>query len=312
MPTSSFNQRTISAPISCQGVGLHSGAKVTLTLLPAVEDHGVVFARTDLPGKPTVPARSGCVVDTSLATTLGRDGVRVGTVEHLLSAISGLGVDNLRVEVDGPEVPIMDGSAAPFAAMIRNAGVRVQQAPKSFLVIKKPVAVADGDKEAMLTPARSFKVSCTIDFKHPLITDQSFELDFSDHSFSREISRARTFGFLKDVEKLKRMGLARGGSLENAIVVDEYSILNQEPLRFSNEFVRHKILDCIGDVALFGHPVIGHLRVHKTGHALNHKLVEKVLADPSSYLVVEAHKRDVERLDLRLPDLGAILEPLVA
>jgi UDP-3-O-[3-hydroxymyristoyl] N-acetylglucosamine deacetylase len=312
MPHSSFNQRTISAPASCQGVGLHSGAKVNLTLLPARENHGVVFARTDLPGKPIIPARSQYVVDTALATTLGKDGVRMGTVEHLLSAISGLGVDNLRVELDGPEVPIMDGSAAPFAALIRGAGVRVQEAPKSFVVIKKPVTVIEGDKEAAIGPARSFKVSCTIDFKHPLITDQSFELDFSDHSFSKEISRARTFGFLKDVEKLKQMGLARGGSLENAIVVDEYNILNPEPLRFPNEFVRHKILDCIGDVALFGRPVIGHLRVHKTGHALNHKLVEKVLSDPTNFMVMEAHKRDLEQLDLRLPDLGGALEPLVA
>jgi UDP-3-O-[3-hydroxymyristoyl] N-acetylglucosamine deacetylase len=312
MPQPSFNQRTISAPVTCQGVGLHSGAKVNLTLLPAREDHGVVFARVDLPGKPVIPARSQHVVDTALATTLGKDGVRLGTVEHLLSAISGLGVDNLRVEVDGPEVPIMDGSAAPFASLIRSAGVREQEAPKRFVVIKKPVTVMDGDKEATLGPARSFKVSCTIDFKHPLITDQSFELDFSDHSFSKEISRARTFGFLRDVEKLKQMGLARGGSLENAIVVDEYNILNPEPLRFPNEFVRHKILDCIGDMALFGRPVIGHLRVHKTGHALNHKLVEKVLADPSSYMVVEAHKRDVEMLELRLPDLAGALEPLVA
>ena len=309
---SSFNQRTISAPVSCQGVGLHSGAKVNLTLLPAREDHGVVFARVDLPGKPVIPASSQYVADTALATTLGKDGVRLGTVEHLLSAISGLGVDNLRVEVDGPEVPIMDGSAAPFAALIRDAGVRVQEAPKSFVVIKKPVTVVDGDKEATISPARSFKVTCTIDFKHPLITDQTFELDFSDHSFSKEISRARTFGFLKDVEKLKQMGLARGGSLENAIVVDEYNILNPEPLRFPNEFVRHKILDCIGDMALFGRPVIGHLHVRKTGHALNHKLVEKVLADPTSFLVVEAHKRDVERLELRLPDLGGAPEPLVA
>jgi len=312
MPHSSFNQRTISAPVSCQGVGLHSGAKVDVTLLPALEEHGVVFARVDLPGKPVIPARSQYVVDTMLATTLGKDGVRLGTVEHLLSAISGLGVDNLRVEVSGPEVPIMDGSAAPFASLIGSAGVRLQEAPKSFVVIKKPVTVVDGDKEATLSPARSFKVSCTIDFKHPLITDQSFELDFSDHSFSKEISRARTFGFLKEVEKLKQMGLARGGSLENAIVVDEYNILNPEPLRFPNEFVRHKILDCIGDMALFGRPVIGHLHVHKTGHALNHKLVEKVLADPASFEVMQAHKRDVERLELRLPDLGGAFEPMVA
>jgi UDP-3-O-[3-hydroxymyristoyl] N-acetylglucosamine deacetylase len=312
MPVSSFNQRTISTPISCQGVGLHSGAKVTLTLLPAPEDHGVVFVRTDLQEPVAIPARSQHVVDTSLATSLGRDGVRIGTVEHLLAAITGLGVDNLRVEVEGPEVPIMDGSAAPFAYLIRTAGIRVQDAPKSFVVIRKPVTVVDGEKEATLQPARCFKVSCTIDFKHPLISDQTFELDFSDRSFSREIARARTFGFLRDVEMLKRMGLAKGGSLDNAIVVDEFSILNPDGLRFPDEFVRHKILDAIGDVALFGHPVIGHLKVHKSGHALNHKLVERTLADPQSYVVVRAQKRDVERLDLRLPDLSGSLEPLVA
>jgi len=312
MPASSFNQRTLSTPITCQGIGLHSGAKVTLTLLPAPEDHGVVFVRTDLPEKVAIPARSQHVVDTSLATTLGRDGVRVGTVEHLLAAITGLGVDNLRVEVDGPEVPIMDGSAAPFAYLIRTAGIRVQEAPKSFVVIKKPVTVVDGEKEATLRPARCFKVSCTIDFKHPLISDQVYELEFSDRNFAREISRARTFGFLRDVEMLKKMGLARGGSLDNAIVVDEFSILNPDGLRFPDGFVRHKILDAIGDISLFGHPVIGHLKVHKTGHALNHKLVEKVLSDPAHYVVVAARKRDVERLDLRLPDLAHSLEPLVA
>ena len=312
MAESSFNQRTLKEPVSCQGVALHSGANVRLNLLPAPANHGIVFVRTDVRPQVEIPALAPFVVDTAMATTLGRDGLRIATVEHLLAALCGLGIDNARVEVDGPEVPIMDGSAAPFTALIRNAGIRVQEAPKSFVVIKKPVTVMDGDKEATLSPARSFKVSCTIDFKHPLISDQSFELDFSDQSFAKEISRARTFGFLRDVETLKRMGLARGGSLENAIVVDEYNILNPEPLRFPNEFVRHKILDCIGDLALFGRPVIGHLHVHKTGHALNHKLVEKVLADPTSYLVMEAHKRDVEQLDLRLPDLAGTLEPLVA
>jgi UDP-3-O-[3-hydroxymyristoyl] N-acetylglucosamine deacetylase len=214
--------------------------------------------------------------------------------------------------VEGPEVPIMDGSAAPFAYLIRSAGIRVQDAPKSFVVIRKPVTVVEGEKEATLQPSRCFKVSCTIDFKHPLISDQTFELDFSDLSFSREIARARTFGFLRDVEMLKRMGLAKGGSLDNAIVVDEFSILNPDGLRFPDEFVRHKILDAIGDVSLFGHPVIGHLRVHKSGHALNHKLVERVLSDPQCHVVVRAQKRDVERLDLRLPDLAGSLEPLVA
>ncbi len=313
MSVSSFNQRTIEKAVSCEGVGLHSGARVNLTLRPAPADHGVVFVRMDLPAPVAIPAVAQSVVDTSsLATTLGKDGVRVGTVEHLLAALAGLGIDNVRIEVDGPEVPIMDGSAAPFVALVQSAGVLVQAEPKSFLVIKKTVSVVEGDKEATLTPSSRFKVDCTIDFKHPLISDQRYELEFSDTAFSKEISRARTFGFLRDVEMLKKVGLAKGGSLENAIVVDEFSILNPDGLRFPDEFVRHKILDAFGDMSLFGRPVIGHLKVHKTGHALNHKLVQKVLSDPSQYVVVRAQKREVERLDLRLPDLTGILEPLVA
>jgi UDP-3-O-[3-hydroxymyristoyl] N-acetylglucosamine deacetylase len=311
MPFSSINQRTLSQPISCQGVGVHSGAVVNLTLRPAPADHGIVFVRTDTARPVTIPALAEFVVDTSLATTLGRDGVKVGTVEHLMSALAGLGVDNLRVELDGPEVPVMDGSAAHFAHMIATAGVRELEAPRSYLVIKKTVSVVDGEKEASLSPAGGFRVSCTIDFKHPSISAQSFELEVSDRGFLRDISRARTFGFLRDVEMLKKMGLARGGSLENAIVMDDKAILNPEGLRFPDEFVRHKILDAVGDVSLFGRPVVGHLKAFKTGHALNHKLVQKVLADPSCYEVVQA--RDRQLLDL-LPDLagGLELEPLVA
>lgn len=230
-----------------------------------------------------------------------------------MSALAGLGVDNVRVELDGPEVPVMDGSAAHFAQMIASAGVRELEAPRSYLVIKKTVAVVDGEKEASLAPASGFRISCTIDFKHPAISAQSFELEVSDRGFLRDISRARTFGFLRDVEMLKKMGLARGGSLENAIVMDEHSILNPEGLRFPDEFVRHKILDAVGDVSLFGRPVVGHLKAFKTGHALNHKLVQKVLADPSCYEVVQARGRDGQLLGL-LPDLsgGLELEPLVA
>jgi UDP-3-O-[3-hydroxymyristoyl] N-acetylglucosamine deacetylase len=313
MSVSSFNQRTIRTAVTCEGVGLHTGARVTLTLRPAPAEHGVVFVRTDLPNPVSIPAVAQSVVDTSsLATTLGKDGVRVGTVEHLMAALAGLGIDNVRVEVDGPEVPIMDGSAAPFVYLVQSAGVQVQAEPKSFLVVKKVVSVVEGDKEATLSPSSRFEVDCTIDFKHPLISDQRYELEFSDTLFSREISRARTFGFLRDVEMLKKVGLAKGGSLENAIVVDEFSILNPDGLRFPDEFVRHKILDAFGDMSLFGRPVIGHLKLHKTGHALNHKLVQKVLSDPSHYVVVRAQKREVERLDLRLPDLTGILEPLVA
>lgn len=310
--TASFNQRTLQSPIRCTGIGLHSGKAITLTMRPAVANHGIVFVRTDLDRPVSIPAKSEFVVDTALATTLGRDGVRVATVEHLLAALSGLGIDNVRLEIDGPEVPIMDGSAAPFAYLVKTAGVRVLDEPKSFLIIKKPVTVMDGDKEATFLPANRFRIDCTVDFKHPLISDQSFGMEFSDKTFSREISRARTFGFLKDVERLKAVGLARGGSLENAIVVDEFSILNPEGLRYPDEFVRHKALDAMGDVSLFGRPVIGHLRVFKSGHALNHKLVEKVLSDPTCFQVVHARKPDVERHNLRFPDLAAILEPLVA
>lgn len=312
MSLSSFNQRTLKRSVECSGVGLHTGKLIQLVLCPAPANHGIVFIRKDLPNPVSIPALSRYVVDTALATTLGKDGVRVGTVEHLLATLSGLGIDNVRVELNGPEVPIMDGSAAPFAYLINTAGVRVLEEPKSFLVVKKPVSVVDGDKEASLSPCNRFRIDCTVDFKHPLITGQSFSMDFSDRTFARELSRARTFGFLKDVESLKKLGLARGGSLENAIVVDEFSILNPEGLRYSDEFVRHKALDAMGDVSLFGRPLIGHLKVFKSGHALNHKLVERVLSDASQYMVVHARKRDVERLDLRLPDLAAILEPLHA
>lgn len=312
MADSSFNQRTLKESISTQGIGLHSGAPVNLTFRPAPANHGIVFVRTDLDRPVTIPALAENVVDTSLATTLGKDGVRIGTVEHLMAALAGLGIDNVRIELDGPEVPIMDGSAAPFAYLVKTAGIRVQDEPKSFIVIKKPVTVNDGDKEATFAPASRFRVDCTIDFKHPLISDQSISFEFSDRNFSREVARARTFGFLRDVEMLKKMGLARGGGLENAIVVDEFSILNPDGLRFPDEFARHKLLDAIGDVSLFGRPVIGALRVLKSGHALNHKLVTKVLSDPSNYVVVRAHRREVERLDLRLPDFAGSLEPLVA
>ena len=314
MASSSYNQRTLSEPVRCQGVGLHSGAMVHLTLLPAPVNHGIVFVRTDTPRPVVIPALSENVVDTSLATTLAREGVRVGTVEHLLAALAGMGLDNVRVELDGPEVPIMDGSAAPFATLIAQAGVREQEEPRRLLVMKKAVSVMDGDKVATLAPASRFRISCTIDFKHPLISSQSFEVELNDRGFAGEISRARTFGFLRDVEMLKKLGLARGGSLDNAIVVDESSILNPEGLRFPDEFVRHKILDAVGDVSLFGWPVIGHLKAFKTGHALNHKLVLKVLSDPSCYELVQGRPVDMERAEVRLPELSGSLdlEPLVA
>jgi UDP-3-O-[3-hydroxymyristoyl] N-acetylglucosamine deacetylase len=296
-----LRQRTIETEVRCSGVGLHTGAPVTLVLKPAPEGYGVTFQRSDVPGARLIPARHANVVDSSLATTLGREGVRVGTVEHLCAALGGLGVDNLKVELDGPEVPIMDGSAAPFCYLLRSAGIVEQRRTKKFLVLRRRVAVRDGDKLAELAPAQQFRVRCNIDFKHPLISDQSFELEFSDRSFHREISRARTFGFLRDVEALKKAGLARGGSLENAIVVDDFSILNPDGLRYPDEFVRHKILDAMGDLFLIGMPVIGHLTALKSGHALNHRLVAQVLSDPANFQVIAATAQELERLELKLP-----------
>jgi UDP-3-O-[3-hydroxymyristoyl] N-acetylglucosamine deacetylase len=312
MAGDSFEQRTLQRAVVVEGVGLHSGAKVTLRLIPAPVGHGLAFVRTDLPGRPTIPVRSELVSDTALATTLAVGGAKVSTVEHLLAALSGLGIDNLRMELDGPEVPIMDGSADPFAQRMCEAGVRHQGEPKRFLVIKKSVSVTEGDKVATFTPAKRFRIDCTIDFRHPLISDQRYTLEFSDRSFIREVARARTFGFLRDVDKLRAMGLARGGSLANAVVVDDFSILNPEGLRFPDEFVRHKLLDALGDVALLGRPVIGALTVYKTGHALNQKLVAKVLSDPSNFEVVPARSRDVVSHELELDDLAPVLAPSAA
>lgn len=279
-------QRTLQLKTSVEGVGLHSGKPVRLTLLPAPVDTGVVFVRTDLPHTVEIPARSEFVVDTQLNTTLGRDGARIGTVEHLMAAIYGLGVDNVRVELDGPEVPILDGSAAPFARLIDEAGVRVQRAPRKVAVVRRAVTITDGDKEVRLTPAPAFSIHCGIDFRHPLITEQRFGVEVNPRTFIREIARARTFGFVHEVEYLRSRGLALGGSLDNAIVVDEFHILNPDGLRFPDEFVRHKILDAIGDLALVGMPIIGSLHAYKTGHALNQKLVQRLLTEPGLIEVV--------------------------
>jgi UDP-3-O-[3-hydroxymyristoyl] N-acetylglucosamine deacetylase len=276
---------------------------VTLRLLPARPDSGVAFVRTDLPDKPVIPARADNVVDTELATTLGAGDVRIHTVEHLLAALAGLGIDNARIEVDGPEVPIMDGSASAFIDLVREAGVRLQEKAKSFLVIKKPIVVSDGDKRAALLPGKGFRVECTIDFQHPLIHDQALALSFNDATFRREVSRARTFGFLRDVERLKAAGLAKGGSLENAIVVDDFSILNPDGLRFPDEFVRHKVLDAVGDVSLLGLPVVGTLQCYKSGHRLHHALVRKVLADATQFNVLRTRVDELEQHDVGLDEL---------
>ena len=279
-----WNQRTVAKRVSCTGVGLHSGKPATLTLAPAAPDAGVTFVRMDLGVE--IPARNEHVADTTLSTNLALGGVRVHTVEHVLAALHGMGIDNCRVEVDGPEIPILDGSAAPFVALVREAGLQSLRAGKRFLVIDQPVEVRDGDKIARLDPAEGLSVEFTADFAHPLITNQGFRVTVSDRSFEREVARARTFCFRRDVERMQAAGLAKGGSLANAVVVDEFSILNPEGLRFPDEFVRHKVLDAIGDLALFGVPVLGALTAVKSGHALNQALVKKVLADQASHRVV--------------------------
>ena len=279
-----WNQRTVAKRVSCTGVGLHSGKPATLTLAPAAADAGVSFVRMDLGVE--IPARNEFVADTTLSTNLSNGAARVHTVEHVMAALHGMGIDNCRVEVDGPEIPILDGSAAPFVCLVQEAGVQVQRAGKRWLVIDQPVEVRDGDKLARLEPAESFSVEFTADFQHPLITNQAFRTTVNDRTFEREIARARTFCFRKDIERMQAAGLAKGGSLANAIVVDEFSILNPEGLRFPDEFARHKVLDAVGDLALFGLPVLGALTAVKSGHALNQGLVKRVLADPASHRVV--------------------------
>ncbi len=284
-----FRQRTLKQRATLSGIGLHSGEKVRVTLAPAPADSGVVFIRDGV----EIPAVSEFVVDTTMNTSLGRPGARVGTVEHLLAALAGCGIDNARVEVEGPEIPIVDGSSEPFVTLVRQAGIHEQRATRRYLLVRKTVTASDGDKLARLSPSRGkFSVNYTIDFRHPLITDQSYRLEVNERSFQKDIARARTFGFKRDVERLHTAGLARGGSLENAVVVDDFNILNPEGLRFPDEFVRHKILDALGDLSLIGMPIIGRLTAVKSGHALNHQLVRRVLAEADACEVVQPKAED--------------------
>ena len=277
-----IRQRTLKNTIRATGVGLHTGKKIFLTLSPAPIDAGIVFRRVDLNPPVCIANRAQGVKNAELATALyNDDGVRVSTIEHLMAAFAGLGIDNCLVDVSADEVPIMDGSAAPFVFLIQSAGILEQGAPKKFIRIKKPVEVREGEKWARFEPFNGFKVNFTIDFNHPVFLNdragQSAEVDFSTTSFVREISRARTFGFMKDVEALRKRDLALGGSMDNAIVIDEYRVLNKDGLRYKNEFVRHKILDAIGDLYVLGHSLIGSFSGYKSGHALNNKLVREML-----------------------------------
>ena len=280
-----IRQRTLKNVIRATGVGLHTGKKIYLTLRPAPVDTGIVFCRVDLEQVVQIPARPENVGDTRLSTTLINDGVRISTVEHLLSAMAGLGIDNAYIDLSAPEVPIMDGSAGPFVFLIQSAGIEEQNAPKRFIRIKQPVEVRDGDKVARFEPFDGFKVGFTIEFDHPVFKSntQHSEIDFSTTSFVKEVSRARTFGFMREIEYLRERKLALGGSLDNAVVLDNYRVLNEDGLRYRDEFVKHKILDAIGDLYLLGHSLIGAFKGYKSGHALNNKLLRALIANESAW-----------------------------
>jgi UDP-3-O-[3-hydroxymyristoyl] N-acetylglucosamine deacetylase len=287
-------QKTIANPVAISGIGLHTGQRINMTLRPADKDTGIIFHRTDGDRTVSIAARAENVVDTRMATVLGRNGLSVSTVEHLLSATTAYGIDNLHIDIDGPEVPIMDGSAAPFASIIADAGLCKQSQSRKFLAIRRPISVIDGEKRVSIIPSRFFRITFDIAFHHPCIALQQRSVKVSPDGFRRDLAPARTFGFLRDVEMLKAAGLARGGSLENAIVVDDEKILNPEGLRFQDEFVRHKILDAIGDLSLAGYPILGHVKAYKAGHDINHKLVEKILATPESWQLLEFSDHDLK------------------
>ena len=280
-----IKQRTLKNIIRATGVGLHTGDKVYMTLRPAAPNTGIVFRRTDLNPPVEIPARPDNVGDTRLSTTLVNGDVRVSTVEHLLSAMAGLGIDNAYVDLSAPEVPIMDGSAGPFVFLLQSAGIEEQNVAKRFIRIKKPIKVQDGDKWASFEPFEGFKVGFSIEFNHPIISKRTSkaEIDFSTTSFVKEVSRARTFGFMRDIEMLREHNLALGGSMDNAVVLDDYRVLNEDGLRYEDEFVKHKILDAIGDLYLLGHSLIGAYYAHKSGHELNNKLLRTLMADAAAW-----------------------------
>lgn len=289
-----LRQRTLKSVVRTTGVGLHSGVKVSLVLRPAQPDTGIVFHRVDLEPPVDLKADPLVVGDTRMASCLEKDGARVATVEHLMSALAGLGIDNIHVDIDAAEVPIMDGSAAPFVFLLQSAGIEEQNAAKKFLRVKKTIEVKEGDKWARLSPYDGFSLDFSIVFSHPAVakTDSRAFIDFADQSYLREVARARTFGFMQDVEVLREQGLALGGSLENAIVMDEYRVLNNDGLRYADEFVRHKILDAVGDLYLAGHPLLAAFSAHKSGHALNNRLLRALLADASAWEIVSFQRTE--------------------
>jgi len=303
-----LKQRTLKTLIRARGVGLHTGQQVNIALRPAQPDTGITFSRVDLAPPVDIPARADLVGETRLSSCLVHQGAKVYTVEHLMSALAGLGVDNAYVDIDGPEVPIMDGSAAPFALLLQQAGLVEQAAPKRFLRVKRAVEVREGDKWARLEPYEGLRLSFSIVFNHPVIdkTRQAVTVDFAETSYLREIARARTFGFMHDVERLREDGLALGGGFDNALVLDEYRLLNADGLRFADEFIRHKVLDAIGDLYLLGRPLLGAFSAHKSGHALNNSLLRVLLADAASWEMASFERADQAPAGVA----GLVLQPV--
>ena len=287
-------QCTIHQTVMISGVGLHSGQRINMTLRPAEAGTGIVFHRTEGERTVSIEALSANVVDTRLATVIGKSGLSVSTIEHLMAALTAFGIDNLHIDIDGPEVPILDGSALPYVALLEQAGLRSLPRSRKYLAVRKPMTVIDGEKRATMIPSRFFRLTADIAFDHPCIAQQHRSVKLSTELFCRDLAPARTFGFLREVEFLKANGLARGGSLENAVVIGEERILNPEGLRFSDEFVRHKILDAIGDFSLAGFPILGHIKTFKGGHDINHQMVEQLLAAPEAWRFVEFSDRDLE------------------
>jgi UDP-3-O-[3-hydroxymyristoyl] N-acetylglucosamine deacetylase len=282
-----FLQRTIRQKVTVEGIGLHTGTPTKLTFCPAPEDTGIYFVRRDLPGSPAISTQAERVKATTMATTLGGDAFSVSTVEHCLSTLAALRIDNLFIELDGPEIPIGDGSAVVFLEAILKAGLAEQSQPRKYAYITQPIFEGDQDKHAYVLPYNGLRISCTIEFPHPRIGKQQMDIEITESSFAQEVARARTFGFMKDVEALRAKGLARGGSLDNAVVLDHQEILNPGGLRWDNEFVRHKVLDALGDLVTLGMPLMGHVVLHRAGHDLMNRLVRKILESQDSYRHIE-------------------------
>ncbi|HJV34854.1 UDP-3-O-acyl-N-acetylglucosamine deacetylase [Geomonas sp.] len=299
-------QNTLGNKVTFSGIGLHTGKTITLTLRPAEAGTGIVFHRVDVSPSVSIEAKAANVVSTRLSTTIGNAQATVSTIEHLMAALYGCGIDNAHVDINGPEVPIMDGSAAPFVAAIEKAGAKGCGKPRKYLVVKKPVSVVEGDKKITIIPSRTYKISFDMEFAHRAVRSQFRSMQFSREIFTEEYAAARTFGFLAEVEMLKAHGLALGGSLENAVVIGEEGVLNEEGLRYTDEFVRHKILDSVGDMSLAGYRLIGHVKSTKSGHDLNHKLVTELLRRPDCYTLEEFTQQPANAPFLPMPELATV------